>query len=134
MAYLLEKLKSIPEGDGTLLDHCMIVYGSGISDGNAHTHDDLPILLAGKGNGTIKTGRHIRYPKETPLTNLYVSMLDRMGVKVDRLRRQHRPARSLEDEEHPPGNLRQCGPHGSRREIRVDLMAASLISVAGPEE
>ena len=82
-AYLLEKLKSIPEGDGTLLDHCMIVYGSGISDGNATIHDDLPILLAGRGNGTIKTGRHLRYPKETPLTNLYVSMLDRMGVEVD---------------------------------------------------
>ena len=80
LAYLLEKLKSIPEGDGTLLDHCMIVYGSGISDGNSHAHDDLPILLAGKGNGTIKTGRHIRFPKETPLTNLYVSMLERMGV------------------------------------------------------
>ncbi len=77
-----EKLKSIPEGAGTLLDHCMIVYGSGISDGNAHSHDDLPILLAGRANGTIKTGRHVRYPKETPLTNLYVSMLDRMGVEV----------------------------------------------------
>ena len=81
-AYLLEQLKSIPEGPGTLLDHCMIVYGSGISDGNSHSHDDLPILLAGRGGGTIRTGRHIRYPKETPLTNLYVSMLDRMGVKV----------------------------------------------------
>ncbi len=84
LAVILEKLKSIPEGDGALLDHCMIVYGSGISDGNAHSHDDLPILLAGKGNGTIKTGRHVRLPKETPLTNLYVSMLDRMGVTVDR--------------------------------------------------
>ncbi len=83
LAYILQKLKAIPEGDGTLLDHCMIVYGSGISDGNAHAHDDLPILLAGKANGTIKTGRHLRLPKETPLTNLYVSMLDRMGVKVD---------------------------------------------------
>ena len=62
-AYILQKLKSIPEGDGTLLDHCMIVYGSGISDGNAHTHDDLPILLAGKADGTIKTGRHIRLPR-----------------------------------------------------------------------
>ena len=76
-------MKSIPEGNGTLLDHCMIVYGSGISDGNAHSHDDLPILLAGKGHGTIKSGRHVRVPKETPLTNLYLSMLDRMGVKVD---------------------------------------------------
>src|SRR6202040_4126874 len=83
LAYLLEKLKSIPEGDGTLLDHCMILYGSGISDGNAHNHEDLPILLAGKGNGTLKTGRHVRYPKETPLTNLYLSLLDRMGVSMD---------------------------------------------------
>ena len=55
-AYLLEKLKSIPEGTGTLLDHCLIVYGSGISDGNAHAHDDLPILVAGRANGTVKTG------------------------------------------------------------------------------
>ena len=83
LAYLLEKLKAVKEGDGTLLDNCMIVYGSGISDGNRHNHDDLPILLAGKGGGTIKPGRHVKYPKETPLTNLYVSMLDRMGVQVD---------------------------------------------------
>ena len=69
LAYILGKLKSIPEGDGTLLDHCMIVYGSGISDGNFHLHDDLPILVAGKANGTIKTGRHIRYADATPLTN-----------------------------------------------------------------
>ena len=84
VAYLLRKLKSIPEEGGTLLDHCMIVYGSGISDGNSHSHDDLPILLAGKAGGAVKTGRHIRYPKETPLTNLYVTMLDRMGVKTER--------------------------------------------------
>ncbi len=83
VAYLLGKLKTIPEGEGTLLDQCMIVYGSGISDGNRHNHDDLPILLAGRGGGTLKPGRHVRYPKETPLTNLYVGMLDRMGVHVD---------------------------------------------------
>jgi Protein of unknown function (DUF1552) len=83
LAYLLQKLKSIPEADGTLLDHCLVVYGSGISDGNAHNHEDLPILLAGKGNGTLKTGRHVRYPKETPLTNLYLSLLDRVGAPVD---------------------------------------------------
>ena len=82
LAYLLGRLKSVREGGGTLLDHCMIVYGSGISDGDRHNHDDLPILLAGKGGGTLKTGRHIRYPKEVPLTNLYVSLLDRMGVPV----------------------------------------------------
>jgi Protein of unknown function (DUF1552) len=83
LAYILQKLKAIPEADGTLLDHCMILYGSGISDGNAHAHEDLPILLAGKANGTIKTGRHLRVPRETPLTNLYVSMLDRIGAKVN---------------------------------------------------
>jgi hypothetical protein len=84
LAYLLRKLKSMPEGDGTLLDQSMILYGSGISDGNTHSHNDLPILLAGKANGTIKTGRHVRVPNETPLTNLYVSMLNRMGVKTAR--------------------------------------------------
>ncbi|MFO0825564.1 MAG: hypothetical protein U0792_20990 [Gemmataceae bacterium] len=61
----------------------MVAYGSGNSDGNAHNHDDLPILLAGKGCGTIKPGRHIRYPKETPLNNLWLAMLDRMEMKVD---------------------------------------------------
>jgi hypothetical protein len=84
LAYLLQRLKSIPEGDGTLLDHSMILYGSGISDGNAHSHDNLPILLAGKANGTIRTGRHIGLPDETPLTNLFVAMLNRMGVPADR--------------------------------------------------
>ncbi len=82
-AYLLGKLKAMPEGDGSLLDNTMIVYGSGISDGDRHNHDDLPILLAGKGGGTIKTGRHIRYDSQ-PLNNLYLSMLDRMSVKIDR--------------------------------------------------
>ena len=85
LAYLLEKLKSIPDGDGNLLDHCMIAYGSGNSDGNAHNHDNLPILVAGKGGGTIKTGRHVRYPKDTPLNNLWLAMLDRMEVNVPHL-------------------------------------------------
>ena len=57
LAYLLKRLKSVPEGDGTLLDHCMLVYGSGNSDGDKHNHDNLPILVAGRGGGTIKTGR-----------------------------------------------------------------------------
>jgi hypothetical protein len=96
LAYLLERLKAVKEGEGTLLDHCMIVYGGGISDGNAHNHDDLPILLAGKGGGAFKPGRHIRYPKETPLTNLYVSMLDRMGAKVDSFGDSNGPLPSLE--------------------------------------
>lgn len=83
LAYLLGKLKSVKEGNGTLLDNCMVVYGSGIGDGNRHNHNDLPILLAGKGGGTLKAGRHIRYPKETPLMNLYLCMLDRVGIHVD---------------------------------------------------
>ncbi len=78
--YFLGRMAAVREGDSTLLDNSMIVYGSGISDGNAHNHDNLPILLAGRAGGTIATGRHIRYPKETPLTNLYVAMLNRMGV------------------------------------------------------
>ncbi len=81
-AYLLGKLKAVPEGEGTLLDHSMIVYGSGISDGNAHSHDDLPILVAGRGNGTIQSGRHVRHPAETPLANLHLALLGRMGVPV----------------------------------------------------
>jgi hypothetical protein len=82
-AYLLGKLKAIREGAGTLLDNSMIVYGSGISDGDRHNHDDLPILLAGKGGGTLKMGRHLRCARETPLMNLQLSLLDRMGVRVD---------------------------------------------------
>jgi hypothetical protein len=84
-AYMLERMKNIREGDGTLLDNCMIAYGSGNSDGNAHNHDDLPILLVGKGSGTIRAGRHIRYARNTPLNNLWLSMLDRLGTSVDRL-------------------------------------------------
>lgn len=82
LAYLLERLKSIPEGEGNLLDHCMIAYGSGNSDGNAHNHDNLPVLLAGHGGGTIKTGRHIRYKNETPIANLWLSVLERTDVRV----------------------------------------------------
>jgi hypothetical protein len=85
LAYLLGRLQAIREGDGTLLDHCMVVYGSGNSDGNAHNHDDLPILLAGRGGGTIKPGRHVRYPKDTPLTNLWVALLERMKCGVPSL-------------------------------------------------
>ncbi len=85
LAYLIEKLKATPDGDGTLLDSSMIVYGSGIGDGNRHNHDDLPVVLAGRGGGTIRTGRHIRFPIETPMTNLFLSMLDRVGAPIDRL-------------------------------------------------
>ncbi len=81
-AYLLEKMKAVKEGTGTLLDHSMIVYGSGNSDGNRHNHDDLPVLLAGRAGGTIKTGRHVRMKEETPISNLWVSMLERIDVRA----------------------------------------------------
>ena len=81
--YFLEKLRSVNEGDRTLLDNSMIVYGSGLGDGNRHNHADLPVVLAGRGGGTIKTGRHIKMSDETPLNNLLVSMIDRVGAKVD---------------------------------------------------
>ena len=94
-AHFVERLASTPEGDGTLLDSSVLVYGAGISDSNTHFHDDLPIALVGGAAAGIRGGRHIRYPKETPLTNLFVTVLDRMGVpaetigdstgKVDRL-------------------------------------------------
>ena len=84
-AYFLERLKSVREGEGTLLDNCMIVYGSGIADGNAHSHHDLPVLLAGRGGGAFQTGRHVQFPTNTPMTNLYLAMLERMGVTAERL-------------------------------------------------
>jgi hypothetical protein len=83
LSYFLQRLKSIPEGQGTLLDNCMAMYGSGLGDGNRHNHDDLPILMAGGGGGTIDSGRHIRVADETPVCNLMMSMLDRMGTPVD---------------------------------------------------
>ncbi len=83
-AYLVRKMKATPEGEGTLLDHSMLFYGSAIGDGNRHNHNELPVLLAGSAQGTIETGRHIRYPKDTPLCNLFLSMLDRVGIKEER--------------------------------------------------
>lgn len=84
-AYFLNKLKSTPDGDGTLLDHSMIVYGSGLSDGNRHSHEDLPVLLAGRGDGSLKPGRHLVYKQGTPMTNLYLTLLDRMGVQPEKI-------------------------------------------------
>ena len=94
-AYLLDRLKAVKEGDGTLLDHCMIAYGCALGDGDRHDHKDLPILLAGKGGGTLKPGRHVRYPANTPLTNLWLSMLDRAGVPTARLGDSTGPLKGL---------------------------------------
>jgi hypothetical protein len=82
---LLDKLAGMREGDRSVLDNAMLVYGSGLSDGNRHNHDDLPILVAGKGGGTIQGGRHVVYPRRTPLNNLYLSMLERLDVKIPAL-------------------------------------------------
>lgn len=79
-AYLIDSLSQIREGEGSLLDQCMIMYGSGISDGDRHNHDELPIILVGKAGGAIPQGLHRKYAKGTPLCNLYVWMLNRMGV------------------------------------------------------
>ena len=84
-AYFIGRLSSIKEGNGTLLDQSMIVYGSGIGDGNRHNHDELPALLVGKGGHTIETGRHLRFSQNTPMSNLYLSLMERMGVKAPRL-------------------------------------------------
>ena len=79
----ITRLASTPDGDGTILDHAMIVYGAGMSDSNTHGSYDLPILLAGGGAGG--GGRHIRYPEDTPLANLHLRLLDKMGVPIETL-------------------------------------------------
>ena len=78
-AYLLGQLRDADDGSGSLLDHAMVLYGSSLSDSNAHTHDHLPALLAGGGSGTLHGGRHLRYPDGTPMTNLFVTLLDKLG-------------------------------------------------------
>ena len=82
-AEFLTKLKNTPEGDGNLLDNSLIVYGSGLSDGNVHTHDQLPTLLCGRGAGFVSPGRHIIYQRETPVANLFATMIERVGVRPE---------------------------------------------------
>ena len=83
-AYLLGKLKGMPEGDGTVLDNTMLLYGAALADGNRHEHENLPLLLAGRGGGTIMSGRHVRYPSETPMCNLLLTMMSKAGVEAPR--------------------------------------------------
>jgi hypothetical protein len=85
LSYFLRRMKETKDGDGTLLDHSFIVYGSSLSDGNRHEHLDLPTLVAGGGAGRLRGGRHLHYPKGTPMTNLFLTMLDMAGVKPERI-------------------------------------------------
>jgi hypothetical protein len=84
-AWFLDKLQSTPEGDGTLLDHSLFLYGASLSNPNLHAHYDLPLVLVGSAAGQLRGGRHIVYKQETPMTNLLLSMLDKVGVRADRL-------------------------------------------------
>lgn len=84
-AYFLDRLKATPDGDGNLLDHSAIVYGSAIADGNAHSHENLPVILAGHAGGALKPGAHLQYKPGTPMTNLYLSLLDIVGVQQNKI-------------------------------------------------
>ena len=83
-AYYLDKLRSTPDGDGSLLDHAIVTYGGGISEGNGHSVVNLPTLLFGGGSGTLKGGRHIRYQKDPPLSNLFLTLLDKLDIPVEK--------------------------------------------------
>jgi len=85
LTYFLQKLQATPDGEGTLLDQSLILYGGGMGDGNLHRHFDLPCLLVGKLGGQLKTGRHIAYPDNTPMANLLLSLLDRVNVHLDKI-------------------------------------------------
>jgi hypothetical protein len=83
-AYFLERLQESPDGDGTLLDHSLVLYGGGMGDGNLHRHADLPCLMAGSLGGAVKPGRHVRYDLDTPMSNLLLSMMDMAGVRLEK--------------------------------------------------
>ena len=83
-AYVVRKMKSIREGEQSLLDNSMLVLGSGLGDGGSHTYKELPLLIAGSGGGSIRGGRHVKHPKGTPLANLWLSLANTMGVKLPR--------------------------------------------------
>jgi hypothetical protein len=85
LSYFLEKMRTTPDGDGSLLDHSLILFGSGMGDGNLHRHSDLPVLLAGKLHGKFQTGYHFAYKTDTPMANLLVTMLDSIGLPIEKL-------------------------------------------------
>jgi hypothetical protein len=85
LAYFLERMQAIPDGDGSLLDHSLVMYGGGMGDGNLHSHTNLPCLLAGSLDGRFRTGHHVAYAADTPMANLLLTILDAVGVPVDTL-------------------------------------------------
>jgi hypothetical protein len=85
LAYYLEKLRSTRDGDGTLLDHSMVLYGSNMSNSNLHNHFPLPVVLAGGAAGRLKGNRHMKYADETPMTNLLKTMLEKLDVPADKI-------------------------------------------------
>lgn len=93
--HLLAGLARVREGDQSLLDACMVVYGSGLADGNRHSHHDLPILLCGRGNGQLSPGRHLRFPAETPMCDLHLALLERMGAPTDALGDSRAPLQGI---------------------------------------
>jgi hypothetical protein len=80
LGYFLEKLRATPDGDGNLLDHSVVLYGSSMSNGNQHDHDPLPIVVAGGASGQLTGDRHLAFPAHTPMSNLMLSLLDKLGV------------------------------------------------------
>ncbi|WP_435015477.1 DUF1552 domain-containing protein [Tundrisphaera sp. TA3] len=96
-AYMLDRMRSIREGEGTLLDNSLVLFGSALRDGNSHNPHNLPTLLGGKGAGAIAPGRHLSYAKDTPMANLFVSMLDRVGAPVDHVADSTGPLPGLDD-------------------------------------
>jgi hypothetical protein len=84
LAYFLDKLRKSPDGDGTLLDHSMILYGSSMSNSNQHDHDPLPVLLAGGASGRLQGGRHLKFAPHTTMSNLLLAMLDKLGIQADK--------------------------------------------------
>jgi hypothetical protein len=84
-AYFLDKLKNTPDGDGSLFDHSIVLYGSGMSDGNGHNHTNLPIVVAGGASGRLKGGKHVATPKDTPMANLLLTVLDTMEIPSEKL-------------------------------------------------
>ncbi len=83
LAYFLDKLNNLPDGDGTLLDNSLVMYGSGMSDGNSHNHDPLPVVLAGRAGGALEGNRHLVFPEQTNMSNLLVALLGKLGIAQD---------------------------------------------------